>query len=70
MRTGKRLWPLPVGFIRLVGLDLTAAPQLVTVKPRRKKIDALAVAVKNGFMSLLIGLRQSVMAIERGQVPQ
>lgn len=49
-RTGKRLWHFQTVHHDLWDYDLAAAPQLITVKPKGKKIDAVAVATKNGFM--------------------
>lgn len=49
-RTGKRLWHYQVVHHDLWDYDLSAAPQLVTVNHNGNKIDAVAVAGKNGFM--------------------
>ncbi len=48
--TGKRLWHYQLVHHDLWDYDLAAAPQLVTVTHNGKKIDAVAVAGKNGFM--------------------
>ena len=49
-RTGKRLWHYQVVHHDLWDYDLTAAPQLVTVKHGGKTIDAVAQAAKHGFL--------------------
>jgi len=49
-RTGKYLWHFQTIHHDLWDYDLTAAPQLITIKHDGKKIDAVAVASKNGFM--------------------
>ncbi len=49
-RTGKRIWHFQTVHHDIWDYDLTAAPQLVTVKHDGKKIDAVAVASKNGFL--------------------
>ncbi|SEI52608.1 quinoprotein glucose dehydrogenase [Dyadobacter sp. SG02] len=49
-RTGKRLWHYQLVHHDLWDYDLSAAPQLITVKHNGKDIDAVAVAGKNGFL--------------------
>ena len=49
-RTGKRLWHYQTVHHDLWDYDLAAAPQLITVDHDGKKIDAVAVAGKNGFL--------------------
>jgi quinoprotein glucose dehydrogenase len=49
-RTGKHLWHFQVVHHDLWDYDLTAAPQLITVNHNGKKVDAVAVAGKNGFL--------------------
>ena len=49
-RTGKRKWHFQVVHHDLWDYDLTAAPQLVTVKHDGKAIDAVALAAKHGFL--------------------
>ncbi len=49
-RTGKRIWHFQTVHHDLWDYDLTAAPQLITVDHNSEKIDAVAVAAKNGFM--------------------
>jgi quinoprotein glucose dehydrogenase len=49
-RTGKRLWHFQTIHHDLWDYDLTAAPQLITIKHDGKNVDAVAEASKNGFM--------------------
>ncbi len=49
-RTGKRLWHYQTVHHDLWDYDLASAPQLVTVTRNGKKVDAVAVATKHGFM--------------------
>lgn len=49
-RTGKRIWHFQFVHHDLWDYDLTAAPQLITVQHNGKKIDAVAVATKQGYM--------------------
>ncbi len=49
-RTGKRLWYFQTVHHDIWDYDLTAAPQLITIKHNGKNIDAVAEASKNGFM--------------------
>ncbi|RVU02820.1 quinoprotein glucose dehydrogenase [Mucilaginibacter limnophilus] len=49
-RTGKHLWHFQTVHHDIWDYDLTAAPQLITVKHKGKKVDAVAVASKNGFL--------------------
>lgn len=49
-RTGKRLWHYQVVHHDLWDYDLSPAPQLITVNHNGRKIDAVAVATKNGFV--------------------
>jgi quinoprotein glucose dehydrogenase len=49
-RTGKRLWHFQTVHHDLWDYDLSAAPQLITVNRNGKKIDAVAVATKHGFL--------------------
>ena len=49
-RTGKRLWHFQVVHHDLWDYDLTAAPQLITVRHKGKTIDAVAQASKHGFL--------------------
>ncbi len=52
-RTGKRIWHFQTVHHDLWDYDLTAAPQLITVTHKGKKVDAVAVASKNGFLYVL-----------------
>ncbi|MEO8887108.1 MAG: PQQ-binding-like beta-propeller repeat protein [Mucilaginibacter sp.] len=49
-RTGKRLWHFQTVHHDLWDYDLTAAPQLITIKHNGKNVDAVAEASKNGYM--------------------
>lgn len=49
-RTGKRLWHFQTVHHDLWDYDLAAAPQLITVDHNGKKVDAVALAGKNGFL--------------------
>jgi quinoprotein glucose dehydrogenase len=48
--TGKRLWHFQVVHHDLWDYDLTAAPQLITVRRDGRTIDAVAQATKHGFL--------------------
>jgi quinoprotein glucose dehydrogenase len=52
-RTGKRLWHFQTVHHDIWDYDLTAAPQLITVNHNGKKVDAVAVAAKTGFLFVL-----------------
>ncbi len=49
-RSGKRVWHYQTVHHDLWDYDLSAAPQLITVNHKGKKIDAVAVAAKTGFL--------------------
>jgi quinoprotein glucose dehydrogenase len=49
-RTGKRLWHFQAVHHDLWDYDLTAAPQLITVRRNGRVIDAVAQAGKHGFL--------------------
>jgi quinoprotein glucose dehydrogenase len=49
-RTGKRKWHFQIVHHDLWDYDLSPAPQLLTVNRDGKKIDAVAVATKHGFV--------------------
>jgi quinoprotein glucose dehydrogenase len=49
-RTGKHLWHFQTVHHDIWDYDLTAAPQLITVKHNGAKVDAVAVASKNGYL--------------------
>ncbi|MHA4842895.1 outer membrane protein assembly factor BamB family protein [Flavitalea antarctica] len=48
--TGKRIWHFQTVHHDIWDYDLSAAPQLITVNRDGKKIDAVAVATKHGFV--------------------
>lgn len=52
-RTGKRIWHFQTVHHDIWDYDLSAAPQLITVDHDGKKVDAVAVAGKNGFLYVL-----------------
>ena len=52
-RTGKRIWHFQTVHHDLWDYDLAAAPQLITVNHNGKKVDAVAVAAKTGFLYVL-----------------
>jgi quinoprotein glucose dehydrogenase len=49
-RTGKRRWHYQVVHHDLWDYDLTAAPQLITIRNGGRTIDAVALAAKHGFL--------------------
>lgn len=49
-RTGKRLWHYQTVHHDLWDYDLSSAPQLITINKDSRKIDAVAVATKHGFV--------------------
>jgi quinoprotein glucose dehydrogenase len=49
-RTGKRIWHFQTVHHDLWDYDIASAPQLITVNRNGRKIDAVAVATKHGFM--------------------
>ena len=49
-RTGKRIWHFQTVHHDIWDYDLSAAPQLLTLDRDGKKIDAVAVATKHGFV--------------------
>lgn len=49
-RTGKRLWHFQTVHHDIWDYDITAAPQLITVKHNGELVDAVAVATKQGFL--------------------
>ncbi len=70
-RTGKRLWHFQTVHHDLWDYDLTAAPQLITVDHNGKKVDAVAVAGKNGYLYVLDRVTgEPVFPIEEKPVPQ
>ncbi len=70
-RTGKRLWHFQTVHHDLWDYDLTAAPQLITVRRNGKPIDAVAVATKQGFMFVFDRVTgEPVFPIEERAVPK
>ena len=49
-KTGKRIWHYQTVHHDIWDYDLSAAPQLITVNRDGKKIDAVAIATKHGFV--------------------
>jgi quinoprotein glucose dehydrogenase len=69
-RTGKRRWHFQTVHHDLWDYDLTAAPQLLTVRKKGKKIDAVAVATKQGFVFVFDRVTgEPVWPIEERAVP-
>jgi quinoprotein glucose dehydrogenase len=70
-RTGKRIWHFQTVHHDLWDYDLTAAPQLITVNHNGKKIDAVAVAAKTGFLFVLDRVTgEPLWPIEERPVPK
>ena len=70
-RTGKRLWHFQTVHHDLWDYDLTAAPQLITVNHKGKKVDAVAVAAKTGFLFVFNRVTgEPLWPIEERPVPQ
>jgi quinoprotein glucose dehydrogenase len=70
-RTGKRLWHFQVVHHDLWDYDLTAAPQLVTVRHEGKTIDAVAQAAKHGFLFVFDRVTgQPLWPIEERPIPK
>ncbi|MDT0684992.1 PQQ-binding-like beta-propeller repeat protein [Autumnicola psychrophila] len=71
IRTGKRIWHFQTVHHDLWDYDLTAAPQLITVDHEGKKIDAVAVVSKNGFVYVFDrSTGEPLWPIEERPVPQ
>ena len=69
-RTGKRLWHFQTVHHDLWDYDLTAAPQLLTVRKSGKKIDAVAQATKQGFVFVFDRVTgEPIWPIEEREVP-
>jgi quinoprotein glucose dehydrogenase len=69
-RTGKRRWHFQTVHHDLWDYDLTAAPQLLTVRKAGKKIDAVALATKQGFVFVFDRVTgEPVWPIEERAVP-
>ena len=70
-RTGKRLWHFQTVHHDLWDYDLTAAPQLITVRRQGRTIDAVALATKHGFMFVFDRVTgEPVFPIEERPVPK
>lgn len=69
-RTGKKLWHFQTVHHDLWDYDLTAAPQLITIKHGGKNVDAVAVATKQGFMFVFDRVTgEPVWPVEEKPVP-
>ncbi len=69
-RTGKRLWHFQTVHHDLWDYDLTAAPQLITIRKDGRKIDAVAQATKQGFVFVFDRVTgEPVWPIEERPVP-
>jgi len=69
-RTGKRRWHFQTVHHDLWDYDLTAAPQLITVRKNGRKIDAVAQATKQGFVFVFDRVTgEPVWPIEERDVP-
>jgi quinoprotein glucose dehydrogenase len=70
-RTGKRLWHFQAVHHDLWDYDFCSAPQLITVDHEGKKIEAVAVAGKQGFLYVFERLTgKPLWPIEERPVPQ
>jgi quinoprotein glucose dehydrogenase len=70
-RTGKRLWHFQTVHHDLWDYDLTAAPQLVTVRRNGRRIDAVAQASKQGFLFVFDRVTgEPIFPIEERPVPK
>ena len=70
-RTGKRLWHFQTVHHDLWDYDLTAAPQLITIRRNGKAIDAVAQASKQGFMFVFDRVTgEPLFPIEERPVPK
>ena len=70
-RTGKRLWHFQTVHHDLWDYDLTAAPQLITVRRNGRSIDAVAIATKQGFMFVFDRVSGApVFPVEERAVPK
>ena len=69
-RTGKRLWHYQVVHHDLWDYDNTAPPQLITVRHNGKKVDAVAMAGKTGFLYVFDRVTgEPLWPIEERKVP-
>jgi quinoprotein glucose dehydrogenase len=70
-RTGKRLWHYQVVHHDLWDYDNTAPPQLITVRHNGRKVDAVALAGKTGFLYVFDRVTgEPLWPIEERPVPQ
>jgi quinoprotein glucose dehydrogenase len=70
-RTGKRLWHFQTLHHDLWDYDNTAAPQLLTVRHNGKRVDAVALAGKTGFLYVFNRVTgQPLWPIEERSVPK
>jgi quinoprotein glucose dehydrogenase len=70
-RTGKRLWHYQVVHHDLWDYDNTAPPQLITVRHNGKRVDAVAMAGKTGFLYVFNRVTgEPLWPIEERKVPQ
>jgi quinoprotein glucose dehydrogenase len=70
-RTGKRLWHYQVVHHDLWDYDNTAPPQLITVQHGGRKVDAVAMAGKTGFLYVFDRVTgEPLWPIEERPVPQ
>ncbi|MEI9946277.1 MAG: PQQ-binding-like beta-propeller repeat protein [Chitinophagaceae bacterium] len=70
-RTGKRLWHFQTVHHDLWDFDIAAAPQLITVTHNGKKVDAVAIATKQGFLFAFDRVTgEPLWPIEERPVPQ
>ena len=70
-RTGRRLWHFQTVHHDLWDYDLTAAPQLITVRRNGRTIDAVAQASKQGFMFVFDRVTgEPIFPIEERAVPK
>ena len=69
-RTGKRLWHFQAVHHDLWDYDLAMAPKLLTVERGGKKIDAVAIATKQGFLFVFDRVSgEPIFSIEERPVP-
>ena len=70
-RTGRRIWHFQTVHHDLWDQDLASAPQLITIRPDGRMIDAVAVAGKTGFLYVFNRLTgDPIWPIEERPVPQ
>jgi quinoprotein glucose dehydrogenase len=70
-RTGKRLWHFQAVHHDLWDYDNTAAPQLITIEHDGKKVDAVAMAGKTGFLYVFDRVTgKPIWPIEERPVPK